>query len=232
MSDVIDPNVKGTENKSDEVSAFVTQQDLSRMVNQAITSHLKRLDFDSKITSAIEQSLSSLKENTSKKDSTSVPGSDNSEVAALKKQLEALQTQIKEKDAKAAAQLKASREKDAFSQLRTMLGGKVRPEAVDSVAKLLFHADKKIKVGDEGEMSWLNGDEEISIEDGIKQYLKTKEASMYLPAPTAAKTLKKPGDKSDMLGSLLRKDQNSALPEKGNANDAKAVLAGLGLSLK
>lgn len=230
MSDV-DPNVKGADK---EESGSIKQEDIAKMVNAAITSHLKRLDFDTKISTALETALTPFKESMSaKKEPTQATSqSVDPQVLELRKQLEVLQKTLKEKDEKVAMQAKTSREKEAFSQLKTLVSGKVRPEAVDAVSKLLFHADKKISVSEDGQMSWVDGENEIDVESGLKQYLKSKEAAIYLPAPnsTASKSVKKP-DQTGLMG-MLRTESTSADPlPKGNATEAAAMLAKLGLKL-
>lgn len=225
MSDV-DPNAQGNE---DSKEGYVKVEDMAKMVNQAITSHLKRLDFDSKISAALENAIAPLRDSfQSKQETKQAPkGQDmDPQVVELKKQLEAMQKQTKEAQDRAAAQLKASREKDAFGQLKSMLSGKVKAEAVDSVAKILFHADKRIKVSDEGEMLWLDGDNEIGIEDGLKSYLKSKEAAIFMPAP--ATSVKKSAPSVNLAKALSREVSTE---KGGNAKDASALLASLGLNL-
>ncbi len=131
----------------------------------------------------------------------------NPEVAKLQKQMQKLQDELAAKDEAAKKQAKAIREKDAYSSLSNQLKGKVRPEAEEVVAKLLFHADKRVLVKEDGTSVYVMDDgTEGSLEDGIASYLASPTAALFIPAPvsTATKTssvaIKSSGANKPMVG--------------------------------
>jgi hypothetical protein len=97
--------------------------------------------------------------------------------------METLERNLKEERSARAAEKRASLERGAYEALRTELTGKVRPEAVDAAAKLLFHADKSVKVTSDGAVSFVLGDDEYDLKEGVAAYLKTPAAALFVAAP-------------------------------------------------
>lgn len=108
------------------------------------------------------------------------------DVAQLKAQLKAMQDQ-------SYAERKASRETSAFQALRTELSGKVRPEGVEHVAKLIMFADKRVHVADDGHVTFKVADADYSLAEGVAAYLRTPDVAMFIPAPgTPARNATRP----------------------------------------
>lgn len=101
-------------------------------------------------------------------------------------ELAALKAQLKAQNDQAASERKAAREANAFQSLRTALAGKVRPEAVDAAAKLVFHADKRVQVADDGTITFKHGEADYSLAEGVAAYLKSPDAALFLPAPNGS----------------------------------------------
>jgi len=239
MPSVNDPNVSGsTQDIEHKDSGVLTEARIHEIVNSALAGRDKR--YDKRLAEMLETSLSPFKEQFLEKSqekstiaSNSVPSNSqsNSEVIALQKQLELMQKTLKQKEDATALQAKSIREKEAFGQLKTILNGKVRPDAVDHVAKLIFHADKKIKVGEDGSMAYqVDADNEIDVQEGVKQYLKSKDALIFLPAPVTSKTggLR---TVSNPLPTRTSQEGNNNSLVKGNFSDAASMLSKLGLKL-
>jgi hypothetical protein len=117
------------------------------------------------------------------------------ETLALKNQLEELkQANQREREAREKAEA-TQRDNAAFAHLRSLVAKSVRPELVDVVAKNLFYAEKVITYDESGKAlfksrraQYQGGPEEevaTTLEDGVQQYLKTKEAQVFLPPPTS-----------------------------------------------
>jgi len=101
------------------------------------------------------------------------------------RQIEELRTALnKERDGR-AAERRTQREQAAFGDLRAeLVKAGVRPEGVDAAAKLLFHADKHVKVAPDGAATFQLGDQEYpSLAEGVQAWRKTPAAALFLPAP-------------------------------------------------
>lgn len=154
------------------------------VINAAVSAHLKR--HLAGLPGMIDAAIAPLREQfTARGDkpagTPAATGADD--VAQLKAQLKAIQDQ-------SYAERKASRESKAFQDLRAELSGKVRPEGVDALAKLIMHADKRVAVADDGAITFKHGDADYTLREGVAAYLKSPEAAMFIPAPngTAQRT--------------------------------------------
>ena len=152
-------------------------------INQAVSAHLKR--HLAGLPGMIDAAIAPLREQFTARPAADkpagVPATDGvaGELAALKAQLKAASDQ-------AASERKAAREANAFQALRTELGGKVRPEALDAAAKLIMHADRRVSVGDDGAVTFKHGDAEYGLKEGVAAYLKSSDAALFLPAPNGS----------------------------------------------
>jgi hypothetical protein len=214
-----------------DISEQLTESRIHELINAALLGNSKR--SEKRFAEMLEQSLTQFRDKLTEPkaevaQAIDKPSAASPEVAALQKQLEAMQKQIKEKDLAVAAQSKSMREKEAYGQLKSMLSGKVKPEAIEHVAKLIFHADKKVVVGEDGQMTFRSDDDsEIDINEGVKQYLKSKDASIFLPAPVSKSTPAKTS-----FGNIQMPSSHSGEEVKPNAAQAAALLQKLGLSIK
>jgi len=162
-----------------------TDQAFNDTVNAAVSAHLKRAlgtlpgMIDAALLPIREQLAQRGGAAPAKPDPAAPAGSGNADVDALRSQLKAMQDQ-------AASERKASRESSAFQALRSELAGKVRPEALDAAAKLVFHADRRVTVGDDGAVTFKHGDADYGLKEGVAAYLKSPDAALFLPAPSGA----------------------------------------------
>jgi hypothetical protein len=115
------------------------------------------------------------------------------ELVAMQKQLADMQAALRAKDEEAAAERKRAREDKAFADLTAELTGKVRPGTEKMVATLL-KANGQLVVGDDGNATvkvktalfkgQAEEEHEFPIADGVGHYLKSKDAALFLPAPS------------------------------------------------
>lgn len=164
---------------------------LANMVNAAVGSQLKRT-----LGSTLEAALAPFREQLAGLTAPKAPDAPAARQEGTAKggvdpdvarQLNDLQTQLKtEREARKAERTATLHEK-AFSALRAELTGKVRPEAIEGAAKLFFHADKRVVVGEDGTASIRLGDEEHDLKTGVARLLKLPEHNFLLPAPGAEK---------------------------------------------
>jgi len=119
--------------------------------------------------------------------------------------------------------IRTSIEKEAYTELRSKLSDKVKPEAVDAVARLLYHADKKVIVDDDGELSWIDGEDRVDLDSGLKNWMKSREASIFLSAPLPTK--KQDVKKAVLPPSTLQQtSQSKTFTEHFNPKQAAAYL--------
>jgi hypothetical protein len=180
--------------------SYVTQDQLAAVVNAAVSSHLKR-SLDKSIGSALASALEPFKERLSapatQPDEKPAKGAPQPEVAALQKQLSDMQARFVAAQEEASNERARAREHKAFADLKSELNGKVRPEALDMAAEWLFHARKRVQVDEEGNALFTirqapakgmpEQDTLYPLSDGVREFLKSKEASLFLPSPGAAK---------------------------------------------
>lgn len=185
--------------QTEEVSQpqYVTKDDIAAIVNAAVSSHLKR-SLDKSIGSALDAALAPIKSKLdapppSAEEKTQQKQGPSPEVAALQKQLADMQAAMAKANADVAAERKRNHETAAYSALKSELGGKVRPEALDAAADLIFHARKHVTVDDDGNATFKvrssrgkgmpEEDLEYQLADGVREFLKTKDAALFLPSP-------------------------------------------------
>lgn len=93
----------------------------------------------------------------------------------------------------AAAERRKALQSKAYSDLRQQLNGKVKPEAVDILADVL-RARKLVSYDDDGNVKlkvlhapvrgMAEEEAELPLSEALPIFLKSKEASMFLPAPS------------------------------------------------
>lgn len=186
MADVTEP----TQGASDGQDPSADQKQ-ANLVNAAVSSHLKRI-----LPKVLEDSLAPLREQLAAfqapkgPETKAAPSGGDSEAF---KAIEDLKLQLKKERDTAAKERRLAREEKAFVELRSELtgSGKVRPEAVDTLAKLLFHADKKVRVSDDGQVAFHHADMEYGLREGVAEYLRSKDAAMFVTAPAPGAQSKK-----------------------------------------
>lgn len=182
MADTQNPGAQGT-----DATDIDMEQKLANLVNSAVTAQLKRT-----LGKTIEETLrphlegfAALREAAPKQAAVVADkGAGGDETTA---RLASLEGQLKaEREARKSEKAAAYNDR-AFTALKSELAGKVRPEAVEPLAKLLFHADKRVKVTADGTPSFVVGDDEHDLAGGVAAYLNSPEAAMWKPAPAPVK---------------------------------------------
>lgn len=173
-----------------------TPEDIAKMVNAAIATHLKR-DLGKLIADAVGPIAKQVQELQTRQPE--APKADDSlkpspEFLALQRQLEELKTANKAAEERAAATERKAREDRAFSELRTQLSKHVKPEHVELLSKALYYGDKRVEFDDEGRVlfraqvpQYAGGplqDQLLPLADGVEAFAKSKDAEIYRPAPT------------------------------------------------
>ena len=95
-----------------------------------------------------------------------------------------LETKLKREQDARAQEKREAREAKAFADLRTELGkdNRIRPEGVDAAAKLLFHADKVVRVDRDRVVMRLD-DEDFDLAEGVARWAQRPEAGLFKQAP-------------------------------------------------
>lgn len=165
-------------------------QRIANMVNAAVSGHLKRA-LPKALADAMETHLAPFKERlgSGTKAEPAPKGGDetSSKIADLERKYQ-------ESERARAAERVAGYQHRAFDTVRGELSGKVRADALDSALKIL-KADGCIQVREDGTPFLAMNDQELSITEGVKLFLKTKEGALFLPAPAPAKPGQKGGGK-------------------------------------
>lgn len=114
--------------------------------------------------------------------------------------LEAKLADLLKKQAEDAETLKKTqteaREKDAMAALKSALAPHVKPEALDMAAALLFTAQKRVQLDDNGNPLFTvrkppyagasDEDVQMPLADGVQHWLKSQEGKFFVPAPSGA----------------------------------------------
>lgn len=158
---------------------------LSNLVNSAVSTHLKRA-LPKFLEDAITPHMAALKELVAPKPAEpAAPAANAAQTTgtdpAILKQLEDMKAQLKKEQDTRARERQQAREEKAISDVRAALVGKVRPEAVEHLIKVMVH-DRVIQT--DGAMVTLKiGDDVLDLKEGLQDYLARKEHAIFLPAP-------------------------------------------------
>jgi len=207
----------------------LTETRVHELINKALAASGNRTE--KRLQEILEQSLSSFKEQLSApKPEVSKESQASPEVIALQKKLEKMEKDIKDKELALAAQAKETREKEGFRGLKGMLSGKIRPENEEMIAEYLWKSGK-VSVDEEGKLSWADASDPDA---GLKQFLKSKEASAFLPAPVAkqaAHSIQEKGTVAGITPPVIPGTPAATSQNMHNVNfaDIAAQLAKLGL---
>lgn len=175
-----------------EVPKPLTAEEIANIVNAAITAREKRATESTK--KLIEESLKSLAP--PKAPEVEKDASKNPEILALQQRLESMTKAVEESETKRATAERKQREDSAYNTLRKTLEGKVRPDMLEVAAQYLFAAQKRVEFAEDGtplfrvrrapSPGMAEEDMQLPLSDGVESYLKSKEASVFLPAPATA----------------------------------------------
>lgn len=115
----------------------------------------------------------------------------SAELVAMQKRVAELERATKDANEKYARERQRSIETKALSDLKSMLGGKVRPDAVDTVADLI-KGRGHITYDDDGnalmrvvvsQKGFEDEEHTLPLAQAIPHFLKSKEASFFTPPP-------------------------------------------------
>lgn len=191
MANVNESQVLAKQNETEvdnEVDNGTSEADkkLGNMINAAVSSHLKRhlSKFESSILELKESFAATQLDAKHSKATPSVESEKNKknivdDDSPAMREVERLKSELNAEKARV-------REEKAYTSLRNYLSDKVLPERVD-VALKLFKADGKVQFRRDGSPFVKHDNEEFDLEEGAAEWLKSKEAMMFLPAPSAQK---------------------------------------------
>lgn len=154
---------------------------LANLVNAAVSSQLKRhmKGLGDTIGATLDEKLSAL----GLKPQPAAPqgGAQAGNESEALKEVEKLRGELK-------AQKQRAAEKEVFADVRSILSGKVRPEAMDTAIKVL-KADGVIKIDARDGTATIKHAElgDLDLNEGLSEWLKG-EGALFAPAPTGKKT--------------------------------------------
>jgi hypothetical protein len=176
---------------------------LNAQINAAITGHMKRAEKkNSEDMTALKQffadQLKTLTPATPEKPEKEGKAAPDPALAAMRAQFEAMQASLAEANAKRERAESKQREDRAYSDLRDSLKAKVRPDLLDVVSQNLFHANKRVEFDADGTALFKvrkapghgmpEEDVLMPLADGVANWLSSKEAAVFLPAPGPTQT--------------------------------------------
>lgn len=177
--------------------------EIGQIVNAAVTSQLGRaipkalegLKLNELIGKAIKEAMPAQPPPSGDPPKNEPPKQDP-KVALLEENLKALTKKLEEADEARKAAEKKSRDDGARLALRGALEKTVRPEALEMATRLLFDADKRITFDDSGNPLFTirrapyagaaEEDVAVPLADGAQHWLKSDEAKLFLPPPSAS----------------------------------------------
>jgi hypothetical protein len=182
-------------NDGGEAPQFLTAKDaealVGKVVNAAITSHLKRLDIGKSVTEALAAQKARDAEEAAARAELQEPQEQvarsntkvDPEVLALKRQLEAQKSAI-DVERKKREEAEAARKSERVNnELRAALAKHVRPEAVEILTRA-FRGD--IQWDETGEpVMPLDEGRTITVAGWAENFAKQKDTAIFVPAPTA-----------------------------------------------
>lgn len=158
-----------------------------------------------------------------------VPGAPSlEELEAIRADLAKQKREVEKIKRETAEKERLATEREAFSEVKSRLTGKVRQEALDTVMKLL-RADGRIAIEKDGSVLFVDGEDRLDLDEGLEQWLKSSEGSMFVPAPGGGRQINQ--------GGSGRRPPAKPVPRVGNAGGnltpaqrAAQRMAKLGLS--
>ena len=166
-------NVTQDENNTNTQEADSLDPKIGNAINAAVASHLKRhmRGLGDQFGSMLDERLSSL--GLAKKEA---PASQEKPAADPMQEVEKLRGELK------AQKLKAF-EKETFAEVKSILTGKVRPEAMDTALKVL-KANGAIKIDSrDGSASFKSELGDVELSEGIAEWLEGEGALFAPQAP-------------------------------------------------
>lgn len=193
-----------TDTGADDQPKYMSPEDIAKMITGASERTRKALAADTEkqfkglvdsLPEMLKGHVEALQAQVPKPDDKPADAKPNPEMLALQQKLAAMEAGMKERDAALEEAANRSKADGARNDLRAALAPHVRPEALDMTAQLLFDAQNRVSVGEDGQalfklrQSPMAGmpeeDMELPIKDGIATWLKSDDAKFFLPAPNA-----------------------------------------------
>jgi hypothetical protein len=178
----------------------LTAAEIANIANQAVTAQLKRelpKAFETLLptfTKAIDDKFAALKPTEPSGEKPAGTPQQTPEFAALQRQLAEMKTTLESSEKARIEVERRAREDAAFGELKTALGGHIKPEFIDPIAKSLYYADKRVEFDETGKPlframvpQYTGGPLQetlLPLRDGVEAFAKSKEADAYRPAPT------------------------------------------------
>ncbi len=200
----------------------VTVEQVNEIVSKAISARNKQ--FDSKIeksfadlTAGLGDLISSKLEGLTKpNDTPPKPGDETPQMKAMQKQLADMQKKLDAAESEKQASTQRARDKDLRQKLtESLTSAGITGPALKGAIATLVDGEKRVRMDDEGERVLFRGDEgdDLPLADGLKGWLKSDDAKIYLPPRGVGGSGQQPGG-----GNALRPG------DKNNATTAAAEL--------
>lgn len=200
----------GSENESQESKQGLDEEAIGKIVNAAVTSHLKRMipnaiteslktiDWGGTLGTIVDEKLKSFQPATSSKDESGSEGAAGKTDPAIEKQLRTLSEKLEASERRAAKaeeerqQIETQRQRDAaVGAFRSAVQAKVKPELLDVFVD--HYTTKRLSLDEKGNPLFTvrkapykgapEEDTKLTLDEAIPLLLSSKEASPFLPAP-------------------------------------------------
>lgn len=169
-------------------SGAVDEKRLANLANAAVSGHLKRA-----LPKAIAEALAPFMEQLAARGAPPAGGAPpggapqgGAPTGGGDDKYAALEKKFQESEKARVAERAQGHRSRAYDGVRGALAGKARPDAIEAALKVL-KADDRIGVGEDGTPFIKDGDEELSLEEGVKRFMKSKEGALFAPAPTTTR---------------------------------------------
>lgn len=179
-----------TDAGGDEGAASAEEQRISNIVNKALSGRLARV-LPKALSESLEAHLAPIREQLGATRGNpadaqrQVPSGGVAADSEIARKYADLERKFQESEKARASERMQGHRARAFDGVRGALVGKARPEAIESALKVL-KADDRIGVREDGTPYMIDGDEEVTIDEGVKRFMKSKDGALFAPAPSPA----------------------------------------------
>lgn len=190
------PGSEGEGTEGGEEKQFLTADDLETLlnekVNKAITGHVNRVKetFEKTLTAKLTEFGESLKSSRTEEAEGGASGKGGEAESETKKQLAAMQKRLEAAEKKTEEE-RTARETERQARMRdeerTTLASALRKAGVSEEARvkgamaLLYTEEKRVARTEDGRIVYRKGDDELDLDKGIADFLKSDEGKLYLP---------------------------------------------------
>jgi hypothetical protein len=213
---------------------FVTEEQLNRAITSRFKDFEKKLDksneglvttLSSKLEELVTGKLESLQPKPDDKGEGSKPAGESPEMKAMARQLAEVQKALEKSNQEKDVERARSRDRDLRSKLQEALSGAgITGVQLKHAVGVLVDAEKRVRIDDDDRVLFKGDDgDELPLADGVKSWVKTDEAKIYLPPRGSQGS----GDRSQgkgtpngqqqpSVGSVLLNMASSVMTEKPN----------------